>query len=251
MPNTNNILACDVRDYYTGGGKDMAREFDFNVFWPPSPKVEGYRTWGAEKHPVCEDPQFVFTNKPWDRTWRDYDLKPSSPALKLGFKPIPMEKIGLRTNEFPFDLGVIERRGATRKIQAEDNDRVYHARNYGGSYVHHIEAGGWTKYENIDFGTQAPARIVAGMDYFQGQPEKLGQITSVPGLPLEPASPANAAAAGVAMELRLDSVEGKVIGTFHHGQTAAKAQIPVTGIHNIYLAFPRESVQSVNWFRFE
>ena len=429
LSNTHNIFACEVRDYYTGGGKDMAKEFDCNVFWPPSPKVEGYRSWGAEQHSVCEDPQFVFAHQPWDRSWRDYDLKPSSPALKLGFKPIPMEKIGLRTKEFPFDLGAVERRSAARKIQAEDNDRVYHARNYGGTYVHHIEAGGWTKYENIDFGTQAPAGIVAGVDYFQGrkrygmeivatplreqsgegwqlierwevspsyqvagksgtqlfdvafepetgpatvawkpflkptvskggvvsppgladvdiingegqenscvylrasfltekstdlipliveqpsgvkvwlngnqviaenspgrkaanvpvlpgwntlviklnqndakykplfegqgnfwckagfdQTEKLGRTASVPGLPLEPASPANAATAGVAMEVRLDSVEGRVIGTFHHGQTTAKTEIPVTGIHTIYLVFPRESVQSVNWFRFE
>ncbi len=429
ISNTHNIFACEVKDYYTGGGKDMVKEFDFNVFWPASPKIDGYRTWGAEKHSVCEDPQFVFKNKPWDRTWGDYAVLPGSPALKLGFKPIPMENIGLRTNEYPFDLGAIERRLAMRKIQAEDNDRIYHARNYGSTHVHHIEQGAWTKYANIDFGKQAPKKIVAAINYFQGrqrygteivatplreqpgenwrvierweispsyhvsgkqgqelfdmpfdpetaadkvhwkpflkstiskggvisplgvadldiingegqenscaylrgsfqaekatdqipliidqasgvrvwlngkqvisenspgrkaanvpvllgwntlviklnqnnakyqpltaglgnfwckagfdQAEKLGQTACVPGLPLEAESPANTAATGVAMEVRLDSVEGKVIGSFRHGQTEAKAEIGVTGIHAVYLVFPREAAQSVNWFRFE
>jgi hypothetical protein len=168
ITNTHNIFSCDVKDYYTGGGAGMAKEFDNNVFWPPSPKVEGYRSWG-ETHSVCEDPQFVLKNKPWDRTWSDYDVKDTSPALKLGFKRIPMEKIGLRTREFPFDLGAIERRSATRKIQAEDNDRIFHARNYGSTHVYHIEKGTWVKFENIDFGKSAPKKIVAAIDYVQGQ----------------------------------------------------------------------------------
>lgn len=429
ITNTHNIFSCDVKDYYTGGGKEMAKEFDFNVFWPASPKVEGYRTWGAEKNSVCADPQFVLKNKPWDRTWSDYDLKPTSPALKLGFKPIPMEKIGLRRGEFPFDLAAAQRRSATNKIQAEDNDRVYRARNYGSTYVHHIEQGAWAKYENVDFGTKAPAKILADLEYFRGakrygteiiaaplreqagenwrvidrwevgssckaagkkgpelfdiafegetapdkvqwkpflkptiskggvvspagvadldiingegqenscaylrasfcaekatdqiplivdqasgvkvwlngkqviaensagrksavvavvqgwntivvkvnqndakykplfegrgnfwcqvgfdQTEKLGQVVSVPGLPLDAKTPAKDALAGVAMEVRLDSPEGKAIGTFRYGQTEVKADAPVTGVHNVYLVFPQESVQSVNWFRFE
>jgi len=428
ITNTHNIFSCDVKDYYTGGGKDMAKEFDYNVFWPASPKIEGYRTWGAETHSVCEDPQFVFKNKPWDRTWSDYDVKDTSPALRLGFKRIPMEKIGLRTSEFPFDLSAIERRSAAKKIQAEDNDRVYRARNYGSSYLHHIEQGAWAKFENIDFGKKAPKKIVAGVDYFQGQKrygaeivatplrewnadhvtidrwevspsykvagkkgqelfdiafepetapdkvqwkpflkptiskggvvspvgladldiingegqenscaylrasihcekavdqlpmvveqasglkvwfnskqvisengagrkaalvaikpgwntilikinqndaaykpltegqgnfwcrlgfqqsERMGLALSVPGLPLEEKPAAKDSVGGVAMEIRLDSVEGKMIGTFRHGQTEVKADTLVTGVHNVYLVFPQESVKSVNWFRFE
>ncbi|MCY2931407.1 MAG: right-handed parallel beta-helix repeat-containing protein [Planctomycetota bacterium] len=430
VTNTHNIFSCDVKDYYTGGGKEMVKEFDNNVFWPASPKVEGYRTWGAEKHSVCEDPQFVLKNKPWDRTWSDYDLKASSPALKLGFKPIPMDKIGLRTKEFPFDLGAIERRSARSKIQAEDNDRIYHARNQGSTHVYHIEPGAWLKFENIDFGKKAPKKIVASVEYPQGQkrygadivatplrelpnenwrvidrwevspsykmagkkgpelfdvafepetaPEKvawkpflkptiskggvvspvgladldiingegqenscaylraslyaekavphqlpmiadqasglkvwvngkqvisennagrkanvvpiqagwntilvkvnqsdasykpltegqgnfwcrlgfdqadqMGRALSVPGLPLEEKPAAAQAATGVAMEVRLDSVEGKVLGTFRHGQSEVDADARVTGVHNVYLVFPAEGVKSVNWFRFE
>jgi hypothetical protein len=39
---------------------------------------------------VDEDPKFV------DQDKGDFHLKPDSPALKLGFKPIPIEKIGLQ-----------------------------------------------------------------------------------------------------------------------------------------------------------
>jgi len=429
ISNTHNIFSCEVKDYYTGGGKDMIKDFDNNVFWPASPKIEGYRTWGAEKHSVAADPQFVLGNKPWDRTWSDYDLQASSPALKLGFKRIAMDKIGLRRKEFPFDLTAVERRSARGKLQAEDNDRIFHARNQGATDVYHIEAGAWLKFENIDFGAKPPAKIVAALDYFNGakrygteivatpprelpnenwrvidrwevspsyktagkkgqelfdvafppettpdqtqwkpflkptiskggvvspvgladldiingegqenscaylrasfhaekatdqiplivdqaagvkvwlngkqviaekspgrkamgvavrqgwntlllkinqndasyqprtegqgnfwcragfdQTEKLGQVVSVPGLPLEAKPSSTNQIVGVAMEVRMDSVEGPVIGTFQHSQTEVSAVTRITGVHNFYLVFPRESVQRINWIRFE
>lgn len=43
---------------------------------------------GKDAHSVLADPLFV------DVKNRDFHLKPDSPALKLGFKPIPVEKIG-------------------------------------------------------------------------------------------------------------------------------------------------------------
>ena len=43
---------------------------------------------------VNQDPHFV------DAAKGDYRLKPDSPALKMGFKPIPVEKIGLHNDEF-------------------------------------------------------------------------------------------------------------------------------------------------------
>jgi hypothetical protein len=83
------------------------------------------------------------------------------------------------------------------------------------------------------------------------QAGQMGRALSVPGLPLEDKPAARDSATGVAMEVRLDSVEGKVIGTFHHGQTEVNADARVTGVHNVYLVFPQDAVKSVNWFRFE
>jgi hypothetical protein len=53
---------------------------------------DGWTAWqarGADRHSVVADPLFV------DPANDDYRLKPESPAFKLGFKPIPVERIGV------------------------------------------------------------------------------------------------------------------------------------------------------------
>jgi hypothetical protein len=47
-----------------------------------------WQAMGFDKHSLVADPQFVDAGKD------DYRLKPTSPAWRLGFKPIPVEKIG-------------------------------------------------------------------------------------------------------------------------------------------------------------
>ena len=49
---------------------------------------EAWQMAGADVHSVVADPLFV------DATHGDFHLKADSPALKLGFEPIPLEKIG-------------------------------------------------------------------------------------------------------------------------------------------------------------
>jgi hypothetical protein len=51
---------------------------------------DAWRAMGFDVNSVVEDPLFV------DPEHGDYRLKPDSPALKLGFKPIPLDRIGLR-----------------------------------------------------------------------------------------------------------------------------------------------------------
>ena len=76
-------------------------ECDYNCIWhfgqplrvavpstPPEKQWEAWRKLGFDQHSVVADPRFV------DAAKDDYRLKPDSPALKLGFKPIPVEKIG-------------------------------------------------------------------------------------------------------------------------------------------------------------
>jgi hypothetical protein len=60
-------------------------------FYPDPGKLYTWDEWralGADKNSVLDDPLFV------DARNHDYRLKPDSPALKLGFKPIPVDEIG-------------------------------------------------------------------------------------------------------------------------------------------------------------
>ena len=53
--------------------------------------MDEWQSWqalGVDKHSLVADPLFVNAKKD------DYRLKKNSPAFKLGFKPIPVEKIG-------------------------------------------------------------------------------------------------------------------------------------------------------------
>jgi len=57
------------------------------------PKLLLFAEWqsmGQDAHSLIADPLFV------DPEHGDYRLKPASPALKLGFQPIPIDQIGVR-----------------------------------------------------------------------------------------------------------------------------------------------------------
>ncbi|HNY26017.1 MAG TPA: right-handed parallel beta-helix repeat-containing protein [Candidatus Sumerlaeota bacterium] len=88
---------------------DRVAECDWNLYFNPngalkmlgqSPGGPSYETWRAalggkfDAHSVSADPLFTNPGK------RDYSLRPDSPALKLGFKPIETREIGL-TSTFP------------------------------------------------------------------------------------------------------------------------------------------------------
>ncbi len=54
----------------------------------PVSEWEAWRSLGLDQHSVVADPMFVNPGED------DYRLRPESPALTMGFKPIPVEKIG-------------------------------------------------------------------------------------------------------------------------------------------------------------
>jgi hypothetical protein len=54
------------------------------------PYLKSRRPSGFETHSLIADPLFV------DAQNDDYRLKPDSRALKLGFQPIDMDRIGIR-----------------------------------------------------------------------------------------------------------------------------------------------------------
>ena len=69
---------------------------DFNLYWDPRGQeikfdrdsLEDWRRRGHDVHSVIADPLFA------DPANGDFTLKPESPALKLGFKPIDISKVG-------------------------------------------------------------------------------------------------------------------------------------------------------------
>jgi hypothetical protein len=75
------LQECDFNDYYLVGGGTLT------VAGLPETTLEEWRRRGFDRHSRVADPLFV------DPAHGDYRLKPDSPALKLGFKPIPFQGI--------------------------------------------------------------------------------------------------------------------------------------------------------------
>lgn len=91
-------------------------EWDFNLYWHQSlplsfPKLdwEGWLKLGKDTHSLVADPLFVNPGKD------DYRLRPNSPAFRLGFKPIPVEKIGPYKDELRASWPIIEAEGVREK----------------------------------------------------------------------------------------------------------------------------------------
>ena len=70
---------------------------------------EAWQALGMDTHSLVADPLFV------DAANRDYRLRPDSPALKLGFKPIPIEKIGPYQDDLRASWPIVEAEGAREK----------------------------------------------------------------------------------------------------------------------------------------
>jgi len=71
-----------------------------------SDEWEGWQARGMDRHSVVADPLFV------DPARDDYRLKPESPALRLGFKPIPADRIGPYADPRRASWPILEEPGA-------------------------------------------------------------------------------------------------------------------------------------------
>jgi len=60
-------------------------------------------------HSLVADPLFM------DAAKDDYRLRPDSPAFRLGFKPIPVERIGPYAHELRASWPLVEAEGAREK----------------------------------------------------------------------------------------------------------------------------------------
>ncbi len=78
-----------IRVDITNGGTGVIWLDDVSLMEAkPASEWEAWNDLGLDRHSVIADPLFV------DAEHDNYRLKPGSPALRLGFKPIPFDKIG-------------------------------------------------------------------------------------------------------------------------------------------------------------
>jgi hypothetical protein len=90
--------------HFQNWSDDRVEKSDKNLFWKPEGPILFRKAretvnmgeWQKrfDENSVVADPQFV------DLAGRDFRLKPTSPALELGFEPIDTSRIGLE-DDFP------------------------------------------------------------------------------------------------------------------------------------------------------
>jgi len=89
----NNIVIWNNRKMIQGNMRDGDAVFERNLYWPmaggfrvDSLTFTGWQHIGFDRHSRVADPLFV------DAGSDNFDLKPESPALALGFKPIDVKR---------------------------------------------------------------------------------------------------------------------------------------------------------------
>ncbi len=98
------------------------QDSDYNVIWhdglpldvdlPNVPHDKQWQQWrkkGMDTHSIIADPGFM------DAAHDDYRLRPDSPALRLGFVPIPIHKIGPYASPLRAHWPIVEASGVREK----------------------------------------------------------------------------------------------------------------------------------------
>ena len=99
---TNNIVYFDSGDLLGSNWKNEKYAIDHNVYFDARPDasdatmrfagvgLDEWRKRGHDPHSIIVDPLFVAPRQ------SDFRLKPGSPALQLGFRPIDLREVGVR-----------------------------------------------------------------------------------------------------------------------------------------------------------
>ncbi|MBI4835530.1 MAG: right-handed parallel beta-helix repeat-containing protein [Planctomycetes bacterium] len=96
-----NIIYWNGGKLIEGNISDFQFAFDKNIYWNENAGKfvfggfpwEAWQGKGMDTNSLIENPLFVNPKK------YDFTLNPKSPALKLGFEPIPIDKIGIIKNK--------------------------------------------------------------------------------------------------------------------------------------------------------
>ncbi|MCM8530454.1 MAG: right-handed parallel beta-helix repeat-containing protein [Lentisphaeraceae bacterium] len=97
----NNIVSFDKGKLLHGHWEKVKADLDKNVYWSTNEKgfdfkgknLRDWQAFGHDENSIIEDPNFV------DAANDNFNLKPSSPALKLGFRPFDHSKVGVYGSE--------------------------------------------------------------------------------------------------------------------------------------------------------
>lgn len=85
------LAKCDQNLYWMAG-QDLSNPQGLAEPLTPQGTWQQWRAAGFDEHSVVADPLFI------DPAKDDYRLKPNSPALNLGFQPVPFDRIGAPEN---------------------------------------------------------------------------------------------------------------------------------------------------------
>ena len=96
-----NVVYWDKGDAVVGGWDDNNYNvaFDYNLYWRTDGKadfrlgnlpLDQWQKKGLDVHAVVADPKLV------DPAKDDFNLRPDSPAIKLGFRPFDQSDVGPR-----------------------------------------------------------------------------------------------------------------------------------------------------------
>ena len=92
------IVQCEDNLIYAGGKGPLVA----GIAGDPETRWAAWHDSGQDARSIIADPLFV------DPAKDNYQLRGDSPACKIGFKPIPVEEIGLRASWQPIGLGLFE-----------------------------------------------------------------------------------------------------------------------------------------------
>ncbi len=86
-------MESDYNIIYHTAGTELGITWMDKVYGKDLNTFEDWKQLGFDTHSIIADPLFV------DPENHDYNLRPDSPALKMGFKPIDVSRVGLRGRE--------------------------------------------------------------------------------------------------------------------------------------------------------
>jgi hypothetical protein len=114
MPGCDDVISCNIfisnKPYqFIRANPEYAKEFDYNLFYSNKgmPVITGVgrsmtlKQWqekGFDRHSIFADPLFI------DDENGNYQVKPQSPALQLGFKNFDMNKFGVLKPAFQLEV---------------------------------------------------------------------------------------------------------------------------------------------------
>ncbi len=103
-----NIFVSEKPYQFIRANPEFVKEFDYNLFYcdEVAPTITGvgdpmtleeWKEKGFDTHSLFADPLFI------DPSNGNYQVKPDSPAIKLGFKNFPMNRFGVLKPEFQIE----------------------------------------------------------------------------------------------------------------------------------------------------